>query len=194
MEAGGQLSANKLKSQWQMVRDQITVKMKQFRKEDEDGAIENNAAIQKEIYRLNDQLLKLGEQLKDAIKKNKKLEAGGSISSELEVRSSNGEIIADSKTGKVKSVEVYGKQKNYIEDIDRFDLDEYKKYHNTDEIPLSIDILDLGYWNKDNTYDEPEHSWRERMKNREFAKGGDIVDLEKVKKKEQRNLHDSMKC
>lgn len=48
-----------------------------------------------------------------------------------------------------------------------FDLAEYKKYYNTDTIPDSVDILNMGYTYKDthirnsDAYEEPCHDWRE---------------------------------
>lgn len=101
-------------------------------------------------------------------------ENGGEVNlKEIDVRSSNGTISADPVTGKVLSVSSAFPD-NYITQIERFDLDEYKKYHNTDVLPQSIDILDLGTFMKDGSYEGPEAEWREEMKQPRFEKGGSL--------------------
>lgn len=53
--------------------------------------------------------------------------------------------------------------------ITRFDLDEYREYY-TDvgdsHADDSFDILDLGYWLEDGTYEPPAQDWRNEVKAR----------------------------
>lgn len=48
--------------------------------------------------------------------------------------------------------------------IKRFDVEEYKKHYNVDQLPSTIDILDLGYWYDEIEYVEPDHQWRKEIK------------------------------
>lgn len=78
------------------------------------------------------------------------------------VTSSNGQIIADKETGEclIHECEID------IENITKFDIEEYKKYHGFDEVQNDIDILDLGYWYKAKgtiEYEEPAHDWRKEI-------------------------------
>jgi hypothetical protein len=43
---------------------------------------------------------------------------------------------------------------NYLGLIEKFDVERYKNIHNLDKMPESIDILRLGSWGKDGTYDD----------------------------------------
>jgi hypothetical protein len=57
-------------------------------------------------------------------------------------------------------------ERNYLFDIAKIDLVEYEKFLNSIDQELdhdSDDILSVGYWNKDNTYNEPDHDWRKNM-------------------------------
>jgi hypothetical protein len=105
---------------------------------------------------------------------------GGKVSSspkEIDVRTSNGEITMDGNTGKVLNVVVDPDEDDMIQNIDKFDINEYKKYHKVKVLPSSIDILDLGYWMKDGTYEEPAQDWREMIADMEkgnYAAGGKI--------------------
>ena len=51
-------------------------------------------------------------------------------------------------------------------DIMRFDVDEYFQFWTLDDPKryCEFDILDLGYWNADGTYEPPAHDWREEVK------------------------------
>lgn len=75
-------------------------------------------------------------------------------------------IITCAKDGVVISVdgdlEIDG-ERNYLFDIAKFDLVEYKKFLNSIGQELEHyrdDILAIGYWNKDYTYNEPDFEWR----------------------------------
>jgi hypothetical protein len=46
---------------------------------------------------------------------------------------------------------------NYV----RFDLPEYKKHYG--ELDTEYDILDLGFWKKDGSYEPPEKDFRDRV-------------------------------
>jgi hypothetical protein len=57
-------------------------------------------------------------------------------------------------------------EQNYLFDIIKIDLVEYEKFLNSIDQELdhdSDDILSVGFWNKDNTYSEPDHDWRKNM-------------------------------
>ncbi len=79
----------------------------------------------------------------------------------LIVNSSNGHLKVDKQTGSVMQCIMDGEG---IDKIKRFDLQEWKKYYPDKELPDSIDILDLGYWNKDGSYEEPVYDWRNEVK------------------------------
>lgn len=94
----------------------------------------------------------------------------------ITVRSSNGELMVHPISGRVISCNVADGGDKHIAKIGFFDLREYKEYHQTDIIPLSIDILDLGYWHGNKSlvswthytcnrsspcYEPPVEDWRE---------------------------------
>lgn len=80
------------------------------------------------------------------------------------VHSSHGTLTVNKTTGDVISCESNEKDPdNYIKDIERIDLAEFKKYWGT-PITGDVDILNVAYWNKDNSYDIAENSWREECK------------------------------
>lgn len=56
-------------------------------------------------------------------------------------------------------------EKNYLFDISRFDLVEYGKFCESKNITMgeADDILSVGFWKKDNTYNEPDHDWRKNI-------------------------------
>jgi hypothetical protein len=82
--------------------------------------------------------------------------------------SSWGTITCD-KEGNV--IEVIGDEescgeRNYLFDIEKIDLIEYGKFLNSIGQELDHDeddILSVGFWKKDNTYNEPDHDWRKNM-------------------------------
>ena len=82
--------------------------------------------------------------------------------------SSWGEITCD-KDGNVIEVtgdEEYNGERNYLFDIAKIDLVEYEKFLNSIDQELdhdSDDILSVGFWNKYNTYNEPDQDWRNSM-------------------------------
>jgi hypothetical protein len=75
-------------------------------------------------------------------------------------------IITCAKDGVVISVDgdlEIGGERNYLFDIAKFDLEEYKKFLNSIGQELDHyfdDILSVGFWRKDNTYNEPDFEWR----------------------------------
>ena len=82
----------------------------------------------------------------------------------IEIGSSSGTVVMDRETGKAIEVSIdYGEvmKKNFLYDIDRFDLEEWKRTYPGETMPDCIDILDLGYWMKDGSYEEPCKAWRE---------------------------------
>ena len=85
--------------------------------------------------------------------------------------SSWGEIDCD-KDGNVIEIrgdEYFNDERNYLYDIARFDLVEYGKFCESKNITMdeAEDILAVGFWNKDYTYNKADEDWR---------KGGDKVD------------------
>lgn len=82
--------------------------------------------------------------------------------------SSWGEITCakDGVVLKVEGDEEIRGERNYLFDIVKIDLVEYEKFLNSIDQELdhdSDDILSVGFWNKDNTYNEPDHDWRKNI-------------------------------
>lgn len=77
----------------------------------------------------------------------------------LYVNSSHGSLAVNADTG-----DVLPDQSTYDGDalrpIKKFDLPEWRGHWKRD-LPESLDILDVGYWNADGSYEEPAHDWRE---------------------------------
>jgi hypothetical protein len=48
--------------------------------------------------------------------------------------------------------------------IDRFDTVEWLLFWLRDGLPDEIDVLDLGYWDKDGVYEPPDMKWRRKLK------------------------------
>jgi hypothetical protein len=81
--------------------------------------------------------------------------------------SSWGEIDCD-REGKVIEIrgdEYFNEERNYMYDIEKFDLVEYGKFCESKNITMgeSDDILSIGFWKKDNTYHEAKKDWRKEM-------------------------------
>ena len=94
------------------------------------------------------------------------------IKREVEVfmtfESSWGEITCakDGVVLRVDGDEEYRGERNYLFDIAKIDLVEYEKFLNSIDQELdhySDDILSVGFWKKDNTYNEPDKDWRKNM-------------------------------
>lgn len=87
----------------------------------------------------------------------------------LTIRSSNGELIANPESGHVISCKMEDDGEG-LDKIIRFDLEEFKKHYNytQESLPISIDILDLGYWYESIDdivkYEEPAHEWRKEFR------------------------------
>ncbi len=71
------------------------------------------------------------------------------------VSGSHGAIVVDWNTG---DVQAYNCTDMYIH-IVKFDVNAYRKEHGDTE-PNQIDILDIGYWNRDGGYEERVKDWR----------------------------------
>lgn len=81
---------------------------------------------------------------------------------ETTIFSSHGTLTIDSQSGDVIRCESDKCNDNCIDKILRFDLTEYRSHYKVSDLPPDgIDILDIGYWNTDGTYEEPAHDWRE---------------------------------
>lgn len=65
-----------------------------------------------------------------------------------------------------------------LEKIEKFDLEEWRRYWNWEgELPGGFDILDLGFWLKDGTYEAPWEHWRDDI--RQMGLGaGRVADQE----------------
>lgn len=85
------------------------------------------------------------------------------------INSSHGTITADSKTGKVVSIDLTCNCKpneQCINTIERFDVDEFKKTYKMKRMLSDVDILDLGYWIGEK-YEEPVQDWRDEFRKEE---------------------------
>lgn len=91
------------------------------------------------------------------------------------VTSSHGTLTVNAETGLVEKCDCDHCDEYCIDNIRTFDLKEYKSFYNVTEMPEYIDILDLGYWDENETYEEPAHDWRELTI--ELRKGFDIEDI-----------------
>ena len=76
------------------------------------------------------------------------------------VHSSHGDFVIDENgiVTKFKAeAEAEADYRNYV----RFDLPEYKRHYG--ELDTEYDILDLGFWKKDGSYEPPEKDFRDRV-------------------------------
>lgn len=77
----------------------------------------------------------------------------------INVFSSNGSLTVSKETGEV--IECFqDKDATPINDIARFDLEEFRRAYPNEAIPDNIDILDLGFWTITGAYEGPETEWR----------------------------------
>jgi len=83
----------------------------------------------------------------------------------ITARSSHGTIVFGSETGLVLTGESNLCGCEDCPQVERFDIEEYRKFYGVEELPgyMDIDILDLGYWGMDGIYEEPCHGWREEV-------------------------------
>jgi len=83
----------------------------------------------------------------------------------ITARSSHGTIVFGSETGLVLTGESNLCGCEECPQVERFDVEEYRKFYGVEELPgsMDIDILDLGYWGTDGIYEEPCHGWREEV-------------------------------
>lgn len=86
------------------------------------------------------------------------------------VHSSQGTLEVDD-TGKVTGIIYNGKTGpvtidletiTYLLSIERFNLSEYAEYYGKED-DEEFDILDLGYWTTDGTYEPPVEEWRKQI-------------------------------
>lgn len=80
------------------------------------------------------------------------------------IRSSHGEFRVDAATGKPVTWDPHyfaSADAKALGRIDRFDFTEWERHYGKPIASISpIDILDLGYWLDDGTYEGPDHDWR----------------------------------
>ena len=88
----------------------------------------------------------------------------------INIESSWGTIITDDNGNVIGKdlLEHDGKEKCYLLNADRFDLKEwddwYEKNTNKPSIkPTDFDILELGFWNNDGSYNPPHPTWRDEI-------------------------------
>lgn len=89
---------------------------------------------------------------------------GGDVEVFMTFHSSWGEIDCD-KDGNVLEIrgdEYFGDERSYLYDIAKFDLVEYGKFCESKNITMgeADNILVIGFWKKDNTYNEADRYWR----------------------------------
>lgn len=87
-----------------------------------------------------------------------------------EVQSEHGYILINEKGEILKYEPNNPKEKSYVNFITRFDLEEYRKYWQVQELPeVGFDILDLGFWyfspltslDLEDEYADPDYYWRQ---------------------------------
>ena len=78
-----------------------------------------------------------------------------------------GEIDCDreGKVVEIRADEYFNGERNYMFDIEKFDLVEYGKFLESKNITHGEcdDILTVGFWKKGGEYAEPDHAWRGEM-------------------------------
>jgi len=85
-------------------------------------------------------------------------------SSVFKVTSSCGQLVVFRNSGKVFSYQQYEKViPGYLDEIVKIDIAEYKKRWGVKVMPNSVDILNVGYWDKAGIYEEPAESWRQEL-------------------------------
>lgn len=89
---------------------------------------------------------------------------GGDVEVFMTFDSSWGEIDCD-RDGNVLEIrgdEYIGDELSYLYDIAKFDLVEFGKFCETNNITMgeADDILAVGFWRKDNSYSDPDKNWR----------------------------------
>ena len=77
------------------------------------------------------------------------------------MNSSNGTLTVNRANGNV--ISCHGEA---LANIKRFDLEEFRAHYGKD-VPDSVDILDLGYWD-DRRYIGPDNEWRKLAEDPDF--------------------------
>lgn len=86
----------------------------------------------------------------------------------ITVFSSNGVSTVNASTGKTMGWVFF--HISTSAKIERFDLDEFRRTYKIavgEPLPSNIDILDLGYWMDDGTYEPPVEDWRAEFRKSE---------------------------
>lgn len=82
---------------------------------------------------------------------------------EYQFGSSHGDIIVDAEGYVTNQVEL--EDADYLAEIVKLNLEEYREYLSKQGVELEDhyhhDILDVGFWDQNGVYEEPEHSHRE---------------------------------
>lgn len=93
----------------------------------------------------------------------------------MQVNSSHGTFYIDGNTGRVVQWPASNPDDpdaQALGNIEKFDLPEWKAYWRWEgEVPGGFDILDLGFWMKDGTYEPAEEMWREEIRQRGLGDG-----------------------
>ena len=86
-----------------------------------------------------------------------------------EVQSSHGYILINEKGEILKYEPNNPREESYVNLINKFDLEEYKRYWQVQKFPeVGFDILDLGFWysapetslDREDEYADPDYDWR----------------------------------
>ncbi len=75
------------------------------------------------------------------------------------VSSSQGYLIVNDQTGIIIECKSNGCKNDYLQYIERFDVDRYKTAFKKSIIPEDVDILRFAYWSKDSTYETPAEGY-----------------------------------
>jgi len=88
----------------------------------------------------------------------------------ITIESSWGIISTDDKGNVIERdiLEHHGGERCYLLDAERFDIEEwdnwYERYtEKTSPKPSSFDVLELGFWKNDGTYNPPSNEWRNEL-------------------------------
>ena len=80
------------------------------------------------------------------------------------VQSSGGSFTIDAETGQVLSGSIEQDYDGYNR-IDKFDLGEWRRHWNWEhELPSGYDVLDLGFWMKDGSYEAADDEFRRNIR------------------------------
>lgn len=87
----------------------------------------------------------------------------------ITIESSWGTVITDDN-GNVIEKKLINNQEEpcYLSNASKFDIAEFDTWYEfyfkkPSPKPAEFDVLSLGFWNEDGSYNEPDHDWRVRI-------------------------------